>query len=185
MTARLKEQFNKTIKAELMKEGGYASIEQVPTITKIVVSAGVGEATNNSAAIEEVSEVIAQITGQKPMISKSKTAISAFKLREDVEIGVYTTLRGDRMWEFFDKLVAVVFPRTKDFRGLSPDSFDGSGNYNIGILEHTVFPEIDTNKVQKIRGLQVTIVTSAKNNEDGKRLLDKFGFPFKKNGKEE
>ncbi|MCA9376677.1 50S ribosomal protein L5 [Candidatus Nomurabacteria bacterium] len=181
--ARLKEIYEKEIKVELLKEGGYRNVMEVPTLRKIVVNSGVGEATTNSSAIEEVVEIIELITGQKAVVSKSKKAVSTFKLREGMDIGVYTTLRGEKMWEFFDKLVNVVFPRTKDFRGVSYKAFDGSGNYSLGIEEHTVFPEIDPNKVQKLRSLQVTIVTSAQDDKDAKLLLDKFGFPFKKDGK--
>lgn len=180
--ARLKEDYKNRIVGELMKDGGYTSKMAVPGVTKIVVNAGVGEATTNSSAIEEVADVIAQITGQKPVIAKSRKAVSSFKLREGMDIGVYTTLRGEKMWEFFDKLINIVFPRTKDFRGVSTKAFDGSGNYSLGITEQTVFPEIDPNKVQKLRSLQVTIVTSAKSDAEAKNLLDKFGFPFRKDG---
>lgn len=179
---RLQEQYNKTFKTELMKEGGYSNVMQVPSVTKIVINSGVGEAVNNKGAIDEMVDIIQRITGQKPVVNKAKKAVSAFKLREGLEIGVSTTLRGAKMWEFLDKVINVVLPRTKDFRGLNPKSMDGVGNYSFGITEHTVFPEIDANNVIKIRPLQITIVTSAKNNEEGKRLLDKFGFPFRKDG---
>jgi len=165
-----------------MKEFKYENILQVPSLSKIMVNVGAGEAVSNSAAIEEIVEMIELITGQKPVVNKARKAIAAFNIREGQEVGVSVTLRGDRMWEFFDRLVNVVFPRTKDFRGVNAKGFDGSGNYSIGILEHSVFPEIDPNKVQKIRSLQVTIVTTSDNDEDGKRLLDKFGFPFKEDG---
>jgi large subunit ribosomal protein L5 len=181
--ARLKDEYNKTIKKELLKEG-FENVESVPKLLKVVINTGVGDATTVKGAIEEATEVIADIAGQKPKVSKSKLAVSSFKLREDMEIGVSVTLRGDRMWEFTDKLVSVVLPRVKDFRGISPKAFDGQGNYSLGIEEHTVFPEIDANKNQKLRGLQVTFVTSAQNDKDARLLLDKFGFPFKKDGKE-
>lgn len=177
---RLQEEYNKRIRPELIKEKGYTNLMAVPSLAKIIINAGVGEATTNKVALEEMTEIMTRIAGQKPVLTKSKKAISAFKIREDLEIGVMVTLRGDRMWEFFDKLVNVVLPRTKDFRGLNPKAFDGAGNYALGIREHTVFPEIDPNKVQKIRPLQVVIVTTAKNNKDARGLLDKFGFPFKK-----
>jgi len=180
MATRLKEEYNKRIRDEMMKEFGYANINAVPVLKKITVNAGVGEAVANAAALEEMSEIISVITGQKPVINKAKKAISAFKIREGMDIGVSVTLRGDKMWEFFDKLVNIVFPRTKDFRGLNPKSFDGSGNYSVGIQEHTVFPEVDPNKVAKIRPLQVTIVTNAKSDKAARELLDKFGFPFVK-----
>jgi large subunit ribosomal protein L5 len=181
MAARLKEQYVNTVRPELMKEGNYPNPLSVPVFTKIVVNAGVGEATTNRAALDEMVEIITVITGQKPVINKAKKAISAFKVREGLEIGVTTTLRGDRMWEFLDKLINVVLPRTKDFRGVNPKAMDGAGNYSLGILEHTVFPEIDPNKVAKIRPLQINIVTTAKTNEEAVKLLTKFGFPFIKN----
>jgi large subunit ribosomal protein L5 len=181
--ARLKDLYNKEIKAQLLKEGNYPSIMAVPQISKIVINSGVSEATKNSAAIDEMVQIVQEITGQKPTIRKAKKAISAFKLREEMDIGVATTLRGEKMWEFFDKFVNVVLPRTKDFRGASATAFDGTGNYAIGIDDHAIFPEIDTSKVTKIRNLQVVIVTTATNDKDGKALLDKFGFPFKKDGK--
>ena len=129
---------------------------------------------------DEIVNILTQITGQKPIINKARKAVSAFKIRKGLEIGTSVTLRGDRMWHFFDKLVNITLPRTKDFRGLSPKSFDGSGNYSLGIEDHTVFVEIDSNNVTKIRSLEVTIVTTAKTDKEGKLLLDKFGFPFKK-----
>ncbi len=177
---RLLEEYNKTVKSEIMKEKGYGNPMQVPTLKKIVVNVGAGDAVSNSSALEEIIGILTLITGQKPIVNKAKKAISAFKIRQGLEIGVSVTLRGDRMWEFFDKLVNVVLPRTKDFRGLNPDSFDGAGNYSIGIEDHTVFIEIDPNNVTKVRSLQVTIVTSAKTDEEAKLLLDKFGFPFRK-----
>jgi large subunit ribosomal protein L5 len=175
---RLKEEYNKKVKDEIMKELGYKNPMQAPTLKKIVVNVGAGEAITNSSALEEIVEMLTVITGQKPIVNKAKKAISAFKVRKGQEVGVSVTLRGDRMWEFFDKLINIVFPRTKDFRGLDPKSFDGAGNYSIGIEDHTVFVEIDANQVSKIRSLQVTIVTTAENDKEGKILLDKFGFPF-------
>ncbi len=179
--SRLLEEYNKRIKNELMKEYGYSNAMEVPTLKKIVVNVGVGEAVEKKEAIEEVVEILTKITGQKPIVNKSKKAISAFKIREGMDIGVSVTLRGERMWQFFDKLVNIVLPRTKEFRGLSPRAFDGAGNYSVGIEDHTVFVEIDPNNVTKIRSLEVTIVTTARNDKDGKALLDKFGFPFTKN----
>lgn len=180
MSARLKEEFNNRIRKELLTEKGFKNLMEVPTLTKIVVNAGVGEATTNKGALDEMSGIFEQITGQKPVLTKAKKAVSAFKVREGMEVGIMVTLRGDRMWEFMDKLVNVVLPRTKEFRGLNPNAFDGAGNYALGIKEHTVFPEIDTNKVQKIRPLQIIFVTTAKNNDAARAFLDKFGFPFKK-----
>jgi len=181
MSSRLKTQYNEFIKRELKKELSLINDMAVPTISKIVVNMGVGEAVSNKTSLEDAIEILTLISGQKPSVNKSKKAISAFKLRENMEVGVSVTLRGDRMWEFFDKIVNVVFPRTRDFRGLNPKAFDGNGNYSVGIKEHTVFPEIDPNKVQKIRSLQVNIVTTAGSNELAKALLNKFGFPFVKN----
>ncbi|HVX93088.1 MAG TPA: 50S ribosomal protein L5 [Candidatus Dojkabacteria bacterium] len=181
MLARLREQYNTKVREELMKELGVTNVMAVPTIKKIVINCGVGEATTNKAAIEEVVEILTRIAGQKPVVNKAKKAIAAFKVREGMDVGVSVILRGNRMWEFLDKLINVVFPRTKDFRGVNPKAFDGAGNYSLGIIDHTVFPEIDSNKVQKIRPLQVTIVTSAKDDKKAYALLDKFGFPFTKN----
>lgn len=178
--ARLREEYNNKIKAEIMKENGLENPMEVPTLKKIVVNVGAGETISNSSALNEIVDMITLITGQKPIVNKAKKAISAFKLRQGAEVGVSVTLRGDRMWEFFDKLVNVVLPRTKDFRGLSPKSFDGAGNYSVGIEDHTVFVEIDPNNVTKVRSLQVTIVTTATEDKYGKILLDKFGFPFRK-----
>jgi large subunit ribosomal protein L5 len=177
--ARLKEQYNKKLRGELLKETELSNIMAIPTLEKIVINVGVSEATTNSEAIDDVIEILTEISGQKPIVTKAKKAVSAFKVREGLEIGVAVTLRGNRMWEFFDKLINIVLPRTKDFRGLPVTSFDGSGNYSIGIEDHTVFPEIDANKVKKIRSLQVTIVTTAKEDKYAKQFLDKFGFPFR------
>jgi large subunit ribosomal protein L5 len=176
--SRLRDEYNNKIRTELQKEGNFSNVMEVPNIKKIVINVGVGEATTNGEAIDEVVDILTLISGQKPVVNKAKKAISSFKVREGMDIGVSVTLRGDRMWDFFDKLAKVVFPRTKDFRGLSPKAFDGAGNYSIGIEDHTVFPEIDSNNVRKIRSLQVTIVTTTKDNNEAKMLLDKFGFPF-------
>lgn len=176
--ARLREEYNNRIKAELMKEGDFKNVMEVPTLKKIVVNVGAGDAITNKTALEEIAKILELISGQKPVINKAKKAVSAFKLREGMEIGVSVTLRGDRMWEFFDKLTNVVLPRVKDFRGLSAKSFDKAGNYTVGLDDHTIFLEIDPNNVTKIRGLEVTIVTTAKDAKSGKMLLDKFGFPF-------
>ncbi len=179
---RLKEQYTKKYREELKKELDLSSNMAVPKLEKIVVNSGVGEATTNSQAIEDMAEIMMLITGQKPVVTKAKKAVSSFKVREGDEIGVKVNLRGERMWSFFDKLVNVVLPRIKDFRGLSPKAFDGSGNYSLGIEDHIVFPEIDPNKVQKIRGLQITLVFSTDNDEYSKAFLNKFGFPFKRHG---
>ena len=177
--SRLREEYKNKIMKELLKEEGFSNVMAVPTLKKIVLNVGVSEATTNSEVIEEMVGILTQISGQKPIVTKAKKAISSFKVREGMDLGVAVTLRGERMWDFFDKLVNVVFPRTKDFRGLSVTSFDGAGNYSIGIEDHTVFPEIDANNVRKIRSLQVTIVTTAKEDKSAKMFLDKFGFPFR------
>lgn len=178
--ARLLKEYNERVKKEMIEEKGYKNPMQVPTLKKIVLNVGAGESITNSSAMEEIVQMLTSISGQKPVVNKAKQAVSAFKIRQGMEIGVSVTLRGERMWEFFDKLVNVVLPRTKDFRGLSAKSFDGAGNYSLGIEDHTVFVEIDPNNVTKVRSLEVTIVTSAKNDSEGKMLLDKFGFPFTK-----
>lgn len=178
--ARLREEYNKKIKKELLKELGYSNIMEVPTLKKIVINVGAGAVLNEADALEDIIDMVTLISGQKPIVNKAKKAVSAFKVREGMDIGVSVTLRGDRMWEFFDKLVNIVFPRTKDFRGLKVSAFDGAGNYSIGIEDHTVFPEIDANNIKKIRSLEVTLVTSAKDDKSGKAFLDKFDFPFKK-----
>ncbi|MHC1716483.1 MAG: 50S ribosomal protein L5 [Candidatus Dojkabacteria bacterium] len=178
--SRLTEEYNNKIKKEIMKEMGYKNAMEVPTLKKIVVNVGAGEAVTNGSALEEIVKMLTLITGQKPIINRARKAISTFKIRKGLEIGVSVTLRGDRMWHFFDKLINIVLPRTKDFRGLSPKSFDGAGNYSLGIEDHTVFVEIDSSDVAKIRSLEVTIVTTAKSDKESRVLLDKFGFPFKK-----
>ncbi len=178
--ARLRDEYNNRIREEIIKEMGYTNIMQVPTLSKIVVNVGAGVVIKEAEALEDIVQIVAQITGQKPVVNKARKAVSAFKIREGMDIGVSVILRGDRMWEFFDKLVNIVFPRVKDFRGLDISAFDGSGNYSIGIDDHTVFPEIDANNIRRVRSLQITIVTTAKDDKEGKLFLDKFGFPFKK-----
>lgn len=177
--SRLKEEYQNKIRGELLKEKEFSNVMSVPSLEKIVLNVGVSEATTNTETIDEVVEILTQISGQKPIITKAKKAVSSFKVRAGMDIGVAVTLRGDRMWDFFDKLVNVVLPRTKDFRGLPLSSFDGAGNYSIGIEDHTVFPEIDANNVRKIRSLQITLVTTAKDDGYAKMFLDKFGFPFR------
>lgn len=178
--ARLREEYNNTIKGELVKELGLTNSMEAPKIEKIMINVGASAAIKESDALDDIVDMVTLISGQKPVVNKARKAVSAFKIREGMDIGVSVTLRGELMWEFFDKLVNVVFPRVKDFRGLSPKAFDGSGNYSIGIDDHTVFPEIDANNIKRVRSLQVTIVTSAKDDKVAKTLLDKFGFPFKK-----
>ena len=178
---RLKEKYNKDIVPELMKKGGYDNVMQVPKLTKIVFNIGLGEALQNPQALESSEKDLVAITGQHPVITKSKKSIAAFKLREGMSIGMMVTLRGQRMYEFFDKLVNVVLPRIRDFQGVPRDSFDGRGNYALGFKEQIVFPEIEYDKVEKVRGFSISIVTTAKNDEEGRQLLEAFGMPFRKN----
>ena len=178
--ARLRDEYNKNMRKDLIKDLGYSNLMEIPTLKKIVINVGAGVTLKEPDAMEDIVDIVTKISGQKPVINKARKAVSAFKVREGMDIGVSVTLRGNRMWEFFDKLVNIVFPRTKDFRGLDAKAFDGSGNYSIGIEDHTVFPEIDANNIRKIRSLEVTIVTTAKDDKSGKAFLDKFGFPFKK-----
>jgi large subunit ribosomal protein L5 len=164
----------------LMKEFNYSSVMQAPRITKIVVNVGLGEALDNAKAIEFATSDITAITGQKPVLTKAKKSIAGFKLREGRVIGLKVTLRGERMWSFLTRLVHVALPRTRDFQGISPDSFDGRGNYTVGLREQLIFPEIDYDKIDKIRGMEVTIVTTAPTDEEGRRLLTLMGLPFRR-----
>lgn len=179
---RLKEIYRTKYRDELKKDLGLESIMAVPTLEKIVVNCGVGEAASNAEALKDTIEMIQLVTGQKPVTTRAKKAVATFKIRQGDEIGVMTILRGERMWDFFDKLINITIPRIKDFRGLSPKAFDGSGNYSFGIEDHVVFPEVDPNKVSKIRSLQATFVFSSDDNEHSKAFLNKFGFPFTKHG---
>lgn len=179
---RLKDEYDNKIRKELLKELKVDNIMEVPRLSRIVISTGVGEAVADRGVLEPIERDIAAITGQKPVKCIARKAVAGFKIRKGDVIGLKVTLRGRRMWEFFDKLISVVFPRTKDFQGLSPKSFDGSGNYTVGVEEHSVFPEINPNEVEKLRGMEITIVTTTKNDKYAKSLLDKFGFPFIKNG---
>lgn len=172
------EQYRNDVVPTLMNEFEYASIMQVPRITKVVLNVGLGEALDNAKALEFATNDIATITGQKPVITKAKKSVATFKLREGRSIGVKVTLRGERMWSFLTRLIHVALPRTRDFQGISPDSFDGRGNYTLGLREQLIFPEIDYDSIDKIRGMEVTIVTTAQNDEEGRRLLDLLGMPF-------
>ena len=162
----------------LMKEFEFKSVMQVPRLTKIVVNIGLGEALDNAKAIEFATNDITAITGQRPVVTKAKKSIASFKLREGRSIGVKVTLRGERMWAFLTRLIHVALPRTRDFQGISPDSFDGRGNYTLGLREQLIFPEINYDTIDKIRGMEVTIVTTAQTDEEGRQLLDKLGMPF-------
>jgi large subunit ribosomal protein L5 len=176
---RLKEKYEKETVPALMKRFGYKNVMQVPRLEKIVVNVGVGEAIQNMKLLDAVSADLAAVTGQRPVVRRSKQAISNFKLKAGMPIGTAVTLRKDRMYEFFDRLVNVAIPRIRDFRGTSPNSFDGRGNYNLGITEQIIFPEIDYDKVEKIMGMNVTVVTSAKTDEEGFELLRSLGVPFR------
>jgi large subunit ribosomal protein L5 len=178
MKPRFKERYDNTIKPELIKKFGYKNVHQAPALEKIVINMGVGEATQNRAAIEGAANDLALITGQKPVITHARKSNASFKLREGMPIGVKVTLRRERMYEFLDHLVTIALPRVRDFRGISGKSFDGRGNYAMGVSEHTVFPEIDYDKVDKIRGMDIIICTSAETNEEAKELLRGFDMPF-------
>ena len=179
--ARLKERYKNEIVPQLIKKYGYKNVMQVPRVNKIVLNIGMGEALVNAKAMEAAEKDMAAITGQHPVVTRAKKSIAAFKLREGAPIGMMVTLRDRRMYEFLDKLVSIVLPRIRDFQGVSRDAFDGQGNYTLGLKEQIVFPEIEYDKVDKIRGLEITIVTSAKTDEDGRRLLEAIGMPFRKN----
>jgi large subunit ribosomal protein L5 len=179
---RLKLRYAETIRPELQKQLGLVNVMQVPRLDKIVVNSGVGRATAQPSLLEGAITDITKITGQKPAIARATKSIAGFKLRETQAIGVKVTLRGDRMWEFFDRLVALAIPRIRDFRGLNPKSFDGRGNYTFGVTDQLIFPEIDYDKIDAPRGFDITIVTTARTNAEGKALLDAFGFPFKREG---
>lgn len=177
---RLKARYNNTIKAQLAKDLGIDNAMQIPRLEKIVINMGVGRATQQPSLLEKAVDDLTVISGQKPIITRATNSIAAFKLREGQAIGTKVTLRGDRMWEFFDRLLSVAIPRIRDFRGLPANSWDGRGNYTFGLNDQTVFPEINVDKIDVQRGMDITIVTTAFTNEGGKALLDAFGFPFKK-----
>jgi large subunit ribosomal protein L5 len=176
---RLKERYKSEVTALLQKEFNFENKMQIPTLSKIVVNMGVGEAAKDSKLIEGAIRDLTTITGQRPLVTKARKSIANFKLREGQPIGAHVTLRGDRMWEFMDRLLSVSLPRIRDFRGLSPKQFDGSGNYTFGLTEQVVFAEIEQDKVDRVRGMDITIVTSAKNDNEGRALLKALGFPFK------
>ncbi|ADU96242.1 50S ribosomal protein L5 [Thermovibrio ammonificans] len=177
---RLKKKYKEEVIPALMKKFGYKNVMQVPRIEKIVVNMGVGEAVQNIKELENAMNDLALITGQKPSVRRAKRSEAGFKLRKGMPIGAKVTLRRDRMWDFLDRLISMALPRVRDFKGLSPKSFDGRGNYNFGLEEQTVFPEIDYDKVDKIRGMNITIVTTAETDEEAKALLEALGFPFRK-----
>ena len=180
-TPRLLQKIRDEIGPEMMKEFGYSSVMQIPKLDKVVVNIGLGEALQNARAIENVTADLGRITGQRPVTTKAKKSIAGFKIREGMPIGAMVTIRGRRMYEFVDRLLNASLPRIRDFQGLSRNSFDGRGNYSIGIREHTIFPEIDYNSIDRIRGMQIVIVTSAENDQEGMRFLELAGMPFIRN----
>lgn len=180
--AKLQDYYKASIVEALMKKFDYQSVMQVPKITKITLNMGLGEAVGDKKVLENACNDLTAISGQKPIITKARKSIAGFKIRDDYPIGAKVTLRGERMWEFLERLVAIAIPRIRDFRGLNPKSFDGRGNYSMGVKEQIIFPEIDYDKVDKIRGLDITITTTATNDEEGRELLSAFNFPIKNQG---
>jgi len=176
---RLKQKYRAEIQKKLATELGLSNVHEIPTLTKIVVNMGVGEAARDSKVIDGAIADMTKITGQKPQVTKARKSIAQFKLREGQPIGCHVTLRGDRMWEFLDRLLSLALPRIRDFRGLSDRQFDGKGNYTFGLTEQSVFHEIDQDKIDRVRGMDITVVTTAKNDEQGRTLLRELGFPFK------
>ena len=178
---RLKQRYLDEIKGELREQFAYANVMQIPGVVKVVVNMGVGDAARDSKLIDGAVRDLSAITGQKPQITKARKSIAQFKLREGMPIGAHTTLRGDRMWEFLDRLISIALPRIRDFRGLSPKQFDGTGNYTFGLTEQSVFHEIDPDTIDRPRGMDITVVTTATTDEEGRALLRALGFPFKEN----
>ena len=181
MTPRLKEMYRQEVVPALMKEFGYRNAMEVPRLEKVVINIGMGEALQDPKAMDSAASDVAAITGQKPVITRAKRSIANFKIREGNAIGLMVTVRGDRMWEFTDRMVNAALPRIRDFHGVSNKAFDGRGNYSLGIREQLIFPEIEYDKIDHIRGLQITLVTTARNDEEGKRLLQLLGMPFSHN----
>jgi large subunit ribosomal protein L5 len=178
---RLKQRYREEIAGKMRDEFAYANVMQIPGLTKIVVNMGVGDAARDSKLIEGAIRDLGTITGQKPAVTKARKSIAQFKLREGQPIGAHVTLRGDRMWEFLDRLLSLALPRIRDFRGLSPKQFDGRGNYTFGLTEQVMFHEIDQDKIDRVRGMDITVVTTATNDDEGRALLRHLGFPFKEN----
>jgi large subunit ribosomal protein L5 len=176
--SELKEKYRKEVAPRLMELGGYKNIMQVPRLEKVAINIGLGEATTDAKALESAEKDLAAITGQHPVITRAKKSIAAFRLREGMTVGLRVTLRGERMYHFLEKLINAALPRMREFRGVSPNSFDGRGNYTLGFKEQIVFPEIDYDKIDKVRGLEVSIVTTAKTDEESRRLLELMGMPF-------
>ena len=180
MAPRLKERYSTELVPQLRDELGLGNVMEVPRLEKIVLNCGVGEATQQSSLLDGAVADLTVITGQKPTVRRAKTSIAGFKLREGNAIGAKVTLRGDRMWEFYDRLVSLAIPRIRDFRGLNPNSFDGRGNYTFGVTEQLIFPEIDYDNIDRVRGMDITICTSARTNDEGRALLRALGFPFRR-----
>ena len=180
MTPRLKEQYDNEVAAALAIELELDNVMRIPRLEKIVVNMGVGDAAQDAKQIDSAVDELSTITGQRPKVAYATKSISNFKLREGVPVGASVTMRGDRMWEFFDRLIALAIPRIRDFRGLNPKGFDGRGNYSFGVTEQLIFPEIDYDKVSTVRGMDITFVTTAENDEHGRALLEAFGFPFRR-----
>ncbi len=176
---RLKDRYTKETVPALHEEFNYANVNQVPRITKVVVNIGLGEAVQNAKALENATRDMTIITGQRPIVTRAKKSIAVYKLREGMPIGLKVTLRGNRMWDFLDRLLNISLARQRDFRGVSPDSFDGRGNYTLGLTEQLAWPEIEYDKIDKVRGMELSIVTTAKSDDEGHRLLDLMGMPFK------
>ena len=179
MSARLKEKYTKDVVPALKKEFGYKNVMAVPKVHKIVVNMGLGEATSNAKIVDTGADELARITGQKPVVRRAKKSIAAFKVRKGMPIGTMVTLRGERMWEFLDRLVSIALPRVRDFRGVSPRGFDGRGNFTLGLKDQLIFPEIDYMKVDKARGMNISVVTTAKTDEEARKLLQFIGMPFR------
>jgi large subunit ribosomal protein L5 len=180
MTHYLQDRYRKEVAPALQREFSFSNVMQIPRVRKVVLNVGCGEAIDNPKALEAAVGDITAIAGQKPVVAKAKKSVANFKLREGRQIGVTVTLRGQRMWSFLDRLMNIALPRVRDFRGVSPDAFDGRGNYTLGLKEQLIFPEIQYDKIDKVRGFEVTIVTSAQNDQEGRRLLQLMGMPFQK-----
>jgi large subunit ribosomal protein L5 len=181
MTQRLKTVYNETIVPKLMEQFSYTNIHQAPKLTKISINRGLGEASQNAKALEASIKEIATITGQRPVVTRARKAIAGFKIREGMPVGMMVTLRGDRMYAFLDRFVNLALPRIRDFRGVSPKSFDGRGNYTVGLREQLIFPEVEYDNVDQVRGMDISIITTANTDEEGRALLKEFGMPFREN----
>ncbi len=179
MTQRLKTQYQETIVPKMMEQFKYQNIHQVPKLVKVTINRGLGEAANNAKALESSLTEIATIAGQKPVVTRAKKAIAGFKIRQGMPVGIMVTLRGDRMYAFLDRLINLALPRIRDFRGISPKSFDGRGNYSLGIREQLIFPEIEYDRIDQIRGMDISIITTANTDEEGRALLKEMGMPFR------